>query len=449
MIKAIKNFFYGIWRFIDRKIIIPITKLILKLTRNFDKSGRRFEKWMAKPNILLFVSLFLAVIIFVFVDQKISTFTNNSAEVLKDQPINVIYNDEAYVVEGLPKDVDVTLIGSRADLYFAKQSSTHDITIDLTGLKPGTHKVNIKYNQALKSINYEVNPSETTVIIYPKVSKTRTLTSDLINQDMLDPKLVIESVQLDSDNVTVKGAEHQLEEVSTVKALVDIESLSKQEAGEIVLKDVPLKAYDKKGNIIKVEIVPSKVSAKIKIESPSKELPIKVVPKGDVAFGKAISSIGTSESKVTVYGTREALENLTSVPLEVDVSDLKEDYTYKLELLRPTGVRSMSVNNITVDITLGTVSSKDVDNVGIKYRNIADDKYSIQGLSAEDVRVSISLKGVKEVIDNISAEDIVAYLDLEDYTEGEYEVDVKVEGTDPRVQYTPKTKKVKIKINQK
>lgn len=447
--KAIKKFFYSIWHFFDRHLVIPITKLIMKLTKNFDKSGRKFEKWLAKPNTLLFISLALAVGTFIIVDQKVLDFSNNSAEVLKDQPIKVIYNDEAYVVEGLPKNVDVTLIGSRSDLYFAKQSSTQDITIDLTGLKPGTHRVNIKYNQALKSIDYEVNPSEATVIIYPKVSKTKVLTSDIINQDMLNSKLVIDSVKLDSDSVTVKGAEHQLDEVSTVKALIDIESLSKQEAGEITLKDVPLKAYDKHGNIVSVEIVPSKISAKMVISSPSKEVPIKVVPVGNVAFGKAISSINTSESKVTVYGDKKVLDELTYVPLEVNVGDLKEDYTYKLELLRPTGVRSMSVNNVTVDITLGTVSSRDVENVGIKYRNIADDLYSIQGFSAEDVRVAVNLKGVKDVIDSVNAEDIVAYLDLEGYKEGEYEVDVKVEGTDSRIQYTPKTKKVKIKISKK
>ena len=100
-------------------------------------------------------------------------------------------------------------------------------------------------------------------------------------------------------------------------------------------------------------------------------------------------------------------------------------------------------------ITLGVVSSRDVDNVAIKYRNIADDQYSIQGLSAEDVKVSVSLKGVKEVIDAITAEDIVAYLDLKGYSEGEHDVEVKVEGTDPRIEYKPKTTKVRIKIVKK
>ena len=61
-----------------------------------------------------------------------------------------------------------------ADLYISKQSSSHDVTVDPSGLKPGTHKVNIEYNQNTGSIDYMVNPSDATVIIYQKVSETRT-----------------------------------------------------------------------------------------------------------------------------------------------------------------------------------------------------------------------------------------------------------------------------------
>ena len=447
--KLFSRFILGIWHFIDKRIIIPITKIILGILRPFTNASNHFEKWLTKSNTILFVSLILAIVLFIFVDQKTISFNNNSAEVLKDQPVKVIYNDEAYVVEGLPKKVDITLIGSRADLYFAKQSATHDITIDLTGLKPGTHKVNVKYNQSLKSLNYQVNPSKVTVNIYPKASKTVTLSSEVINQDLLKDKLVIENVELDTDSVIVKNSEQKLADISTVKALVDIESLSKQETGEIVLNDVPLKAYDKLGNIVKTEIVPSKVSAKVIITSPSKELPIKVIPEGKIAFGKAISTINTSINTVTAYGPQKVLDNLTYVPLKVDVTDLKEDTTFKMELLNIEGIRSLSASNVTVTITLGVVSSRDVDNVAIKYRNIADDQYSIQGLSAEDVKVSVSLKGVKEVIDAITAEDIVAYLDLKGYSEGEHDVEVKVEGTDPRIEYKPKTTKVRIKIVKK
>ena len=36
--------------------------------------------------------------------------------------MDVTYNKEAYIIEGLPETADVTLIGRTVDLYLAKQS---------------------------------------------------------------------------------------------------------------------------------------------------------------------------------------------------------------------------------------------------------------------------------------------------------------------------------------
>lgn len=437
-----------IGKFFDKKIILPITRFIINISKIFNKLSKRIEKWLSSANTLLFVSLFLAIVVFIMIDQKILILTENSAEVLKSQPVNVIYNEESYVIEGLPETVDVTLIGNKADLYFAKQSPAHDITVDLSGLKPGTHKVNIKYDQVLPSIDYKINPSVATIIIYPKVSETRTLSVDILNQDSLDEKLVIKNVNIDNDKVVIKGAEHELKEVASVKALVDVKKLENQEVGKVTLKDIPLKAYDNNGKLVDVEIVPGKIDAKVDIESPSKELPIRIIPTGELAFGMGIESITSSTNKVTVYGDEEVLSKLKYIPVNIDVKDLKENKTYKMEINKPVGVKSMSVNNITVDITVGQISNKEIQDVTIEYRNL-NDNYIVQGLSAVDTKVTVALKGVKSVIDQIKPEDITAYLDLDGYKEGEYEVDVKVEGDDVRATYTPKTKKVKIRIVKK
>ena len=448
LFRPFRIFFRNIWKIIDRKIVVPITKLVLWISDSFKASSKKIERWLSRTNTLLFLSLFFAIIVFVVIDQKILLFSENSAEVLKEQPVHATYNEEAYVVEGLPEEVDVTLIGRKADLYFAKQSPSQEITVDLSDLKPGMHEVNIKYNQILPSIEYKVNPSVVTVMIYPKVSETRTLDTDILNQDSLDSKLVLQSVDLKTDEVVIKGAEHRLKEVATVKALVDIENLVSQEEGTVELNDIPLKAYDKNGDAIDVEIVPSKVSADITIDSPSKELPIRVIPRGEISFGYAISEITTNESRVTVYGNEGALEDLRYVPVYIDVKDLNTDRQYKQEINRPVGVRSMSVNNITINVKLGKSVDREVDDVSIEYRNLSDE-YTVQGLSAADTKVSVVLKGVNLVLDTIKTEDITAYLDLDGYTEGEHEVPVEVEGEDVRIQYIPKTKKVKIKIVKK
>ncbi len=445
ILKMIKNFFLKISSFIDKKIVVPITKLVLFISSKFDKNGRKLENLLSRTNTLLFISLVLAVVIFIIIDQKIIVFNDNAAEVLKNQPVTAVYNEEAYVVEGLPETVDITLIGSKTDLYIAKQSSSHDVMVDLSGLKPGTHKVNITYNQNVGNIDYMVNPSVATVIIYQKVSESRSLTYDILHQDSLDSKYVIKGINYSTDKVVIKGAEHQLKEVASVKALVDINNLVNQTEGTVTMKDIPLKAYDSEGNVVDVEVVPSKIDADIELASPSKEVPIKAIPTGEVSFGRAISAINVSEPRVTVYGDEETLANLKYIPVEVNVSDLKENRQYKLELKKPVGVRSMSVNNVTVNVELDTVTNKTLDNVGIETRNLGDG-LKVQAVDASSSTVSVTLKGVASVVDSITSDDLVAYIDLDGYTAGTYEVEVNVEGNDVRVQYASKTKKVKIRI---
>lgn len=448
ILKAIKIFFKNLAKIIDRKIIVPITKLIVLITSKFDRSGRKIENWLTKTNTLLFISLFLSILLFIVIDQKIIVFNDNTAEVLKNQPVDVIYNEEAYVVEGLPETVDITLIGSKTDLYIAKQSSSQKVTVDLSGLKPGTHKVNITYSQNAGNIEYMVNPSVATVIISPKVSETRTLSVDLINKDKLDSTLTIKNINYDTDKIIIKGSEKTLEKVSTVKALVNINDIITQEVGTTSIKDVPLVAYDELGNVVDVEIVPQKIDVELEITSPSKELPIKVIPKGEVTFGQAISSMSSSETKVTVYGDEDVLANLTSIPVEIDVTGLKENKEYKVELNKPVGVNSMSVNNLTITVSLGEISSKDINDVGITPKNLGEN-YKVQSVDESGAKVTVNVKGVKNVIDQIKSTDINAYIDLSGLTEGEHEVDVLVEGNDSRVTYTSKTKKVKIKITKK
>ena len=43
LIKSLSNFFKGIWGFIDKKIILPITKVITFFTGKYDVSGKKFE----------------------------------------------------------------------------------------------------------------------------------------------------------------------------------------------------------------------------------------------------------------------------------------------------------------------------------------------------------------------------------------------------------------------
>ena len=445
---ALKRIVLGIINFVDRFIIVPVTKLILMFTENSNKNGMKFEQFLMKKNTLTFVSLILAILFFFLVDSKSIVLIETNAEVLYNQKVEAIYNSEAYVVEGLPKEADVVLIGRKVDLFLAKQLSNKAITVDISDLGIGTHKVNLTYENAITSIDYKVDPSTANITIYPKLSETRTVNVDVLNQDKIDSKLSISNVSIDDKDIIIKGAEHVLEKVSTVKALVDVSNIIEPSVGISTLKNVPLVAYDNKGNVVDVEMVPNEVTATISIISPSKELPIKIIPSGNVEFGKAISSISSSVTKVTVYGDEDVINNLQFIPITVDVSGMSSSKEFNALLTKPSGIRYISESSTVVKISLDTEVTTEVSGIQIEYNNL-DSNYKATAISRNDVETSVILKGTKSVLDNLDTSTIKATVDLSGLGIGDHEVDVVVSGDEVKVNYTPKTTKIKIRISKK
>lgn len=447
--RTITAIFRSIYKIIDRFIIVPITKFLIMIRDKFGNRTDRLEKWLTRKNTLVFISLILAICLFLYVDSESAVIVDDSAEVLYDQEVKVRYNSNAYVIEGLPDTVDVTLIGRKVDLYLAKQLSKGSVTADLSNLKEGSHTITLDYDCSITSVEYKMDPSTVNITIYPKVSETRTASIDIINKNKLDKKLSVGDVTLNEKEVVIKGAEHTLKEVATVKALVDVSKIVDPEIGVSDLDDIKLVAYDSEGRVVKnVEMEPSKLSAKVTIESPKKEVQIKVVPTGDLEFGKAIDSITTDVTKVTVYGDQDVLDELDYLPVEVDVSGLNEDKQYDVIISKPSGIKEMSDTNVKVAVKLGTEVSKEINDVYIETINL-DSNYKAVAIGESSSKTTVVVKGTKNVIDAIDSSMITAQVDLSGYSEGDYEVAVKVEGNDNKATYAAKTTKIKVRISKK
>lgn len=440
--------FKRIFNLFDRYIITPITRCIMKIQDSLKMNTGGLERFLSKKQSLLIISLIAAFIMFYITDHKIVTLVDNSAEVMYGQPVSAIYNEELYVVEGIPEAADITLIGRKSDVTLAKQYPKHRIVIDLQDFKEGTHQVKAKYENEkyLSTVQYKVDPSIINVVIYKKMSSNKELTYDIVNKDSLNSRLNIESVSLSRDNVIIKGAEYKLKTVASVKALIDINNMKNQEVGSQTIENVPLVAYDKDGKVVDVEIVPEKIEATIKIASPSKTVPVKVETKGELD-NKAIKSMTTSTSNVTLYGAQDVLENIEYVTAEIDIDGIKKDKKYTVNLKRPSGVRAMSVDEITVTMTVDDIVTKEISGIKINPINLANG-LKVQALSKEDSSISVIIKGSESVLKSIDSASINAYIDLTDLSIGEHEVNINVTGTDNRVIYQSKIKAIKVKISK-
>ena len=438
--------FKAIIKFFDKIIITPFSKLAYMITDKLSIKSGTFEKFLNRPNTLLYLSLILAFCTFLLIDNRVINLISSESIVLENQPVEVEYNDEAYVVEGLPEDVDIVLMGRKMDLYLAEQLGDHKLTLDLSDYGVGTRKVSIKYNNPVNNLDYIISPSEVTVVIYPKVSEVRTLSIDVLNTDKLDQTLVVSNVLLDRDEVIIKSHEAKLAKVASVKALIDVNSLNATQAGTYTLENVKLVAYDEKGTeLTDIEIIPETVTATVTITSPSKVVPIQIVPIGDVAPGSAIESIESSVTQVTVYADEEILAALNYIEVEIDVTGLNEDKTYQKVINKPNGARSISETSITINVKMEAETSKEFENIPIVFENLGSG-LKVNAQREEDTKVTVSVGGVQSLLDKLEASDIKAYVDLEGLGVGTHTVPVYVTGEDLKLTYTSKTQNIKIII---
>ena len=447
----IKKFFKKIYKFIDKCIVVPISRAIYYLSKKYKKNQGKLDKVLNKPNFLIYLSLIIAVMLFLLIDTKVITLVETEAEVITNVPVVVKYNEEAYVVEGVPKTVDITLTGRKSDIYLAKQLGEYEVILDLSEYTPSEspYKVYFTYSKSIDSLSYQLSPEYVQVTIKNKESQVKSIDYDLLNIDSLDSKLSVKSVTLDKTEVVVKGGSDALEQIASVKALIDLKDQEFKEAGTYDIDNVKLVAYDSKGNLLNnIEIVPETIGATVVLDSYSVTVPLSIETTGKLITGKSIASIlvnNNSSYSITIYGDQKEIEKITSVPVTINVDGLGNEgtKTYNVNIKKPNGVREMSVNQVEITLTFGEEQQKTIE----ISKNI-DDKNLSEGLAVNILggqEIYVQVKGVASVIEKIEAKDISAYIDLAGLGTGDYELEVKINNNNPLVTYVVSSK-LKVRI---
>lgn len=441
--KAFKKFFKKLYKIIDKLIVTPISTVVYKIQSKIGKDSK-LEKILNRPNVLLYLSLAFAVLIFFFVDSKATTLVGNNAEFLTDIPVRVVYNSSAYVVEGVPETVDMTLIGRKGDLYLARQLGDDEVVVNLENYdaSDGTVRVKVTYNKIINNIDYKIDPEYVTVKIKEKVSENKTVIYDLLNQDELDPKLSVKSVTLSKSDVIVRGSKENIDSIASIKALVDLSNEEFTKAGTYSVDNLKLVAYGADGALItNVEIVATNISATVVLDSYSKKVPVRIQTTGSLVSGKAISSItingkNASEFETTIYGDDEALANIDYLSVSIDVNGQGNNgsKTSSVTFPKPSGVRYIEDESVTLVLNFGEAKQRTITINKITTKNVPNGLVA-NSASDEDGSVDVQVIGVESVINSINESDITAYVDLTGYNAGTWTVQVKVEGNDSRLQY--------------
>ena len=452
-----KSFFGTIYNIVDKLVVTPISTLVYKIQNKLGKDSK-IEKLLNRPNALLILSLIFAVILFWLVDNKAVNLVNNDAKFLTNIPVEVEYNSKSYVIEGVPETVDMTLIGKKVEIYLAEQLGDNKVVVDLSDYQASDSPVRVKlyYNKPVDNVEYKIDPSYVTVTIKEKVSESKSIVYDLMNQDDLDEKLSVKSVELNKTDVIVRGSQDTIDSIATIKALIDLNNDDFTKAGTYTVDNLKLVAYGTDGSIIdNVEIVATNISAKVELDSYSKRVPVRISITGELVSGKAISSItingkDANSFETTIYGDEASLESIEYIPVSIDVEGQGNNgsKTSKVTFSKPAGVRSISDDSVSVTLNFGEAKQKTITITGIKTSNVPNGLIA-NLLNKEDREVEVNVIGVESALNEIDAENsgIEAYVDLTGYSNGTYSVPVQVQGSDSRLQYIV-TKEVQIVLSK-
>lgn len=361
------------------------------------------------------VSLVLVVLLYAIVNYNaLSTSFQSSlrySKTLSDVTVLAKYNSDTFEISGLPEKVDVILTGDAANVTSAANAENGTVICDLDGLTEGEHEIKLTTEGYGNNVNVVVNPTNVNVVMKKKTTRQFDISYDFINQDKMEQIYSAGTPEFEYTKINVRASKDTLDSIAFVKALIDVSGQSAD-----FEQDAVLVAYDSSGKPVNADIVPNTVHVKVPVTSPNKSVNIQVQVSGEVPDGKAIDSITMDQQTVTIYGSETTLANIDQVVVTLDAGTLTKDSTVLRPIVLPAGVTSATNTQVTMNITLADAEEKTIDDIPINVIN--NNKHYKASQPDNKTTTSVTVKGTKNNIDKLAADDINVYIDMKDVQPG-------------------------------
>lgn len=361
------------------------------------------------------VSLVPAVLLYAIVNYNaLSTSFQSSlrySKTLSDVTVLAKYNSDTFEISGLPEKVDVILTGDAANVTSAANAENGTVICDLDGLTEGEHEIKLTTEGYGNNVNVVVNPTNVNVVMKKKTTRQFDISYDFINQDKMEQIYSAGTPEFEYTKINVRASKDTLDSIAFVKALIDVSGQSAD-----FEQDAVLVAYDSSGKPVNADIVPNTVHVKVPVTSPNKSVNIQVQVSGEVPDGKAIDSITMDQQTVTIYGSETTLANIDQVVVTLDAGTLTKDSTVLRPIVLPAGVTSATNTQVTMNITLADAEEKTIDDIPINVIN--NNKHYKASQPDNKTTTSVTVKGTKNNIDKLAADDINVYIDMKDVQPG-------------------------------
>lgn len=435
---------------VERAKRLAARKISLKNTYDsLEASVSRVVSWFsATVDRFLFshkydkiIAVLLAVILYVTLNFSQTGIVLDSTYTIKNHPVTLNADLSVYEITGYDKNVDVVLTGRTGDVNTARTQSNTKVVLDLTGYQTGEHT--IKYNTVNFSnrVSVSTKPESATITIRKKETARFKVTHEYLNLNKMNEKYYPETPIFESDEVLVRASTKTLNDIAYIKALIDVEGVTETFNTEAVLY-----AYNRDGQRMDVDIIPSILKVEVPISSPSKTVRLNVNPVGIIPNDKSITSITLDHNAIELYGDRASLDAVDVINIDIDASKIDRDMKLFEQIVLPQGIRQANFTQVSLDIKLTDTVSKKLIDIPVAFENNTAG-YRTRLFDPEQTTVNIEIFGAQNIIDEINEENFgKVYFDMLNVKPGDVTLPLQVRTSHTWIKYVLEFLEIKMEV---
>lgn len=405
------------------------------------------DKLMDNPWFLKILALLLAVLLYSAVPNSngetsdINVPGEESSATLVDIPVKAYYDTENLVVSGIPDTVEVTIEGPMPNVQSAKALKNFEVFVDLTNPKIGNQKVKFEVRDLSDKLKATIKPSSINVSVQEKVTKEFKVEAEF-NNSMIEEGYTAGQPIVEPNKVKITGARDVINRITYVKATIE----GKDTINDTITREAQVQVLDKELNKLNVVVEPESVEVTIPIKNTSKTVPITVLEQGNAPSDITIESIELDVNEATITGDEDVVKETENVRVEVDVSKITENTTLTLPVIIPNGITKVTPQTVKATVVVKKEVEKTVSGIPINIRGLSVQHNAVINDPANRA-VNLLVSGPSDLVTGLSPKDFNVFIDLSGLTEGNHDVNIKVEGP-PNINWKPDKSTAKITITK-
>lgn len=310
------------------------------------------SKWFTR-----ILALFFALLLYFNANSvnnpvKVSTSDPGLALAVDDVPIKLRYDENKYYIAGYEETTTVYLRSANQlllDVESNSQTRNFKVEADLSTYSEGVYEVPLKVTGLNQAIHATLKDKKIQVRIEKRETREFDVTAK-VNDNLLKNGYSLEQIAVEPGKVEITSGAETLDQIDQVVASLDDD----RDLSDDLSKRVDVVALDKEGNVLSVIIVPTTVTMSVSVEAPSKSVPLELKQSGTIPSGISSFEFNTSYENVKISGPREVIDQVTSLDVYIDTSNITQSKTDTFAITAPENVK---VDPVAVEVKINAIKS--------------------------------------------------------------------------------------------